>query len=550
MMIWGKSEMKKALTILAVVLLVILLAMGGYMMYVYTHIFVDDAVYAKNSEILDLRGEDISVEHYLTVREQLPDCQVYWDVPFQGYRISNDVTALKLTDLTAEDRAMLPYFADLQKIDASACDDYAQLEALREQMPKLELIYTVDLGGYAADPDIQELAIGYEEMQYDVLMENLVHLPKLKKLVLIKSQLTLEQIAAIHQTYPAVAVDYTVAILNQEYASDTDKLDLSAMTSEDMEAVCAALPMLPNLAEVELMKGDTSNLELQDVKKLNEICPETKFHYSFQYNGKKISTTDTEVRFSGSRIGDVTAENLRLMLDVMENCDKVVLEYWNYGSLTNEELGQIREEYRDRTKLVWRVFFGVGYCLTDVDVLRCTYDLTDGNSAALKYCEDVRFVDFGHDTALKTVDFMSGMKKLEVVILSGSMVEDLTPLGGLPNLRVVEVSNCGYLKDVSPLAKCPSLKMLNISFTAVSDMSMFKDLDLELMCAVRSKMTKADKDTFAANNPDCLATYEGNEYGTGWRYLDNEKKRPWYEEIALAFKYPNSPNMAGWYFNG
>ena len=542
--------MKKALTILAVVLMVILLAMGGYMLYVYTHIFVDDAVYAKNSEILDLRGEDISVEHYLTVREQLPDCEVYWDVPFQGYRISNDVTALKLTDLTAEDRAMLPYFVNLQKIDATACDDYTELEALREQMPKLEVIYTVDLGGYSADPDVAELAIGHEEMQYDVLMENLVHLPKLEKLVLIKSQLTLEQIAAIHQTYPAVAVDYTVGILDQEYASDTDKLDLSAMTSGDMDAVCAALPMLPKLAEVELMSGGTSNLELQDVRKLNETCPEAKFNYSFTLNGKQISTMDKEVRFSATSNGGLTAEDLRLMLDVMEECDKVVLEYWNYGSLTNEVLGQIREEYRDRTKLVWRVFFGVGYCLTDVDVLRCTYDLTDGNSAALKYCEDVRFVDFGHDTALKTVDFMSGMKKLEVVILSGSMVENLEPLAGLPNLRVVEVSNCGYLKDVSPLAKCPSLKMLNISFTAVEDVSALNDLDLELMCAVKSKMSREAKDAFVASNPNCLATYEGNEYGTGWRYLDNEKKRPWYEEIAAAFKYPNSPNMAGWYFNG
>ena len=68
--------MKKVLTILLVVLLVIALAVGGYMVYQYTHIFVDDAVYAKNSEVLDLRGEDISIEHYLSVREQLPDCHV------------------------------------------------------------------------------------------------------------------------------------------------------------------------------------------------------------------------------------------------------------------------------------------------------------------------------------------------------------------------------------------------------------------------------------------------------------------------------------------
>ena len=543
--------MKKALTITAAVLAVILLAVGGFVVYQCTHIFVEDAVYAKKAQELDLRGEDISVEHYLSIREQLPECQVFWDVPFQGYKVSNDVAGLKLTSLTAQDRAMIPYFINLEKIDATACSDYAELALLQEQLPKLDVMYKVDLGGIAVDPNAAELTVAHEEMQYDVLMENLVYVPHLKNLMLSRSQLTLEQIHAIHEEYPDVTVDYTVGILDQEYASDTEKLNLSAMTSADVENAAAVLPMLTKLTEVELMDGSgVSALELKDVKALHEACPEVLFHYTFTYDGKQISTTDKEVRFSGTRIGNMTAEDLRMMLDVMVDCDKFVLEYWNYGSLNNEVLAQIREEYRDRTKLVWRVFFGAGYSLTDVDVLRCTYDLTDGNSAALAYCEDVRFVDFGHDTALKTVEFMSTMKKLEVVILSGSMVEDLKPLGGLPNLRVVEVSNCGYLTDISPLAECPSLKMVNISFTGVEDVSCLDELDLELMCAVRSKMSKEAKDAFVANNPNCLATYEGNEYGTGWRYIDNETKRPWYEEIAAAFKYPNSPNMAGWYFNG
>lgn len=540
--------MKKVLTIVLVVLLVIALGAAGFMWYQYTHIFVDNTAYAKNSEVLDLRGSDISVEHYLSVREQLPDCLVYWDVPFQGYKISNDVAGLKLTSLSAQDRAMLPYFINLQKIDATACKDYAELTALREQLPKLEVVYTVDVGGYGVDPDAKEATIGHEEMQYDVLMENLAYLPKLEKLVLSKSRLTMEQIAAIHQEYPAVAVDYTVGILEQEYASDTEKLDLSAMTSADVEAVSAALPMLTKLTEVELMDSSgISALTLEDVKTLNVACPDTVFHYTFMYDGKTISTTDAEVRFSGTSIGNMNADDLRLMLDVMENCERFVLEYWNYGSLNNEMLAQIREEYRDRTKLVWRVFFGVGYCLTDVDVLRCTYDLSDTNSACLAYCEDVRFVDFGHDTALKTVEFMSGMQKLEVAILSGSMVQDLSPLAGLPNLRVLEASNCGYLTDISPLAECPALKMVNLSFTAVEDLTPLNELDLELMCAVGSKLPKEARDAFAASNLNCLATYEGNEYGVGWRYLDNEKKRPWYEEIVVAFKYPHAPNMAGWY---
>ena len=142
---------------------------------------------------------------------------------------------------------------------------------------------------------------------------------------------------------------------------------------------------------------------------------------------------------------------------------------------------------------------------------------------------------------------MSGMTSLDVAILSGSMIRDLEPLAGLPNLKILEVSNCGYLEDISPLAQCPSLKMLNISYTAVSDLSALDDMELELMCAVKSKMNQEEKDRFVEQHPECLATYTGNEYGTGWRYLEDGHKREWYEDIAVAFKYPHAPNMAGWY---
>jgi hypothetical protein len=67
------------------------------------------------------------------------------------------------------------------------------------------------------------------------------------------------------------------------------------------------------------------------------------------------------------------------------------------------------------------------------------------------------------------------------------------------------------------------------------------------MCAVKSKMNQEEKDRFVEQHPECLATYTGNEYGTGWRYLEDGHKREWYEDIAVAFKYPHAPNMAGWY---
>ena len=76
--------MKKVLIVIAVVLLLALGAMGGFLWYRNTHVFVEDAVYPKNAQELDLQGTGISIEHYEMLQAQLPQCRILWDVPFQG----------------------------------------------------------------------------------------------------------------------------------------------------------------------------------------------------------------------------------------------------------------------------------------------------------------------------------------------------------------------------------------------------------------------------------------------------------------------------------
>ena len=92
-----RSLAKKVLWILFAVVLVLALAVAGvtgYFWYQNNHIFVEDAVYPINAKTLDLRGQDISFEHYDAVHSQLPNCEIYWDVPFQVGKYPNDTTKL------------------------------------------------------------------------------------------------------------------------------------------------------------------------------------------------------------------------------------------------------------------------------------------------------------------------------------------------------------------------------------------------------------------------------------------------------------------------
>ena len=89
---------KKPLIILAAIVLVA--AVFG-IIYTNGHIFVNGKAYAKDASVLDLRGSGIGIEEYEEIRASLPDCEILWDIPFQGNYYHQDTTALSFTALSA-----------------------------------------------------------------------------------------------------------------------------------------------------------------------------------------------------------------------------------------------------------------------------------------------------------------------------------------------------------------------------------------------------------------------------------------------------------------
>ena len=548
--------MKKVLIWVLVVLLLAGGAAGGWFWYRNTHVFVEDAAYRMDSQLLDLRGQDISLDHYISLHAQLPECEVLWDVPFQGGKVSSDATALTITTLTEEDMTRLEYLPYLQKIDATGCREYLLLESLQDLRPECQVIYQVDLGGVDYAPDETALTLSPGDFDYETLTANLPHMRQLTHITLENTDMASETIAELRAAYPELTVDYTVELLGQTLTEDTAELDLSAMTSEDVAAVTEKLPLLPALAAVELMDAEgQSGLTLEDVKALQTAAPDAVFHYTFDFYGVTVSTTDEEVKLTNKRITDEGEAQVRLALDVMENCSRFVLDNCK---LSNEVLAQIREDYRDKTKVVWRIYFGKGTSLTDAEIIRTTYNLTGDNCHDLIYCEDVRYMDIGHNDSLTTVEFVAGMPNLEMIIVSGAPIKDLTPFQNCRKLRILELAFCGYVEDITPLAGCESLEMLNISYTKVTDLSALDNMNMVLLCArsgstTKAKISQEEQDRFAELHPDCWTKYLGTQpYGQGWRYDENDQPLEWYANIRSIFRYdqdPNIPNNVGWYLD-
>lgn len=540
--------MKKLIIALSI-LAVIAAGLFGYLLYQTSHVFIEDAVYSKRAQELDLRGSDISQMHYETLRAQVPDCTILWDVPLSGGTYASNSTQLKLRDFQMSDMSMMGYFTNLKTLEITDCNDYVLLGKLRALIPNTTLSYGVDLGSTKADSAGKTLELTPGSYDYDLLMENLQYATGLERVTFYQTELDSEKFNALQEAYGDIAFDYTVELLGQELTAQTKEVDLTKMTAADVDTVAAKLPLLAELETVKLADGTSENgLTLEQVAKLKKAAPQIKLQYSFELYGQSFTTDDTEMLFKNKRkqITDATLPELRNALDIMNNCTRVVLD--NTGA-TNATVAQLREDYRGKTEVVWRVYFANnGSSLTDVEVLRVVYDLVDDNCSSLKYLEKVRFMDIGHNEYLDACDFVAGMPELEVAIISGAPIKSLEPFANCKKLKFLEMSNCSYIPDLEPLRNCTELEMLNIGHTSISDLSPLDDLKLTHLCTKVNKVSEEERNRFIELHPDCWTTYLGdNDYSVGWRYDEDDNKLEWYAKLAEAFRYPKAPNHTGWY---
>ena len=441
--------------------------------------------------------------------------------------------------MTAGDLYTLEHYPNLKRVDLSGSTCYWAIWNFIENHPDLEVKFTVDLGGTSVDAHAETAALNPGSYRYDALAENLQYLPNLTSLSLPQVSLSSGEIRDLMEAYPEIAIDYTVEIFGNTVGSDTMELDLSNMAASQIDEACAKLPLLTQPLKVKL----SNSLTKAEVDKLQTAAPHIVFDYSFSLFGKTISTADEEVIYKKQDIGNEGETALREALTVMDHCKRFVLDNCGFD---DEVLAKVREDFRGGPKVVWRVFFGVGgrySTVTDDDVIRAVKNVTDDTCGPMKYLEDVKHMDLGHNDTLTDLSFVSYMPKLETLIASGCSVSDLSGFENCKNLLWLELAYCGKLKDISPLAGCEKLAYLNLSYTGVSDYMPLDALPLERFMCLSPKASTAEQNAFTSIHPkdECITVFYGtpNPYGYGWRYNDNGKTQFWYYKdiIREVFNY-------------
>lgn len=431
----------------------------------------------------------------------------------------------------------LDHYPNLRSVDLSGSTCYETILEYIAEHPQVDVTYTVSFGAGTISNKVTSATLLPEGLDYDLLLENLRYLPDLTSLSLPDIQLTPEQVETLAAAYPDLALDFSVDLFGNTVSSSTTYLDLSYMDSSQVDEACGKLGLLPNLEQVQL----SGSLSMTDVAKLQDSNPSAAFLYTFSLFGKTLSTTDENVEFVNHTIGNDGQDRIRQALDILDNCERFVLDNCQVDF---DILAQIREEYRGRTKVVWRVYFGKDYrynTLTDAETIRAVYNVTNDTVSGLQYCEGARFIDMGHNDYLTDLSFVGSMPELEVFIGSGCAVKSLDGFENCKKLTWLELANCLKLTDISALAGCESLTYLNLSSTRVTDLMPLDSLPLKRFVCLRPHVPAAEQKTFQEIHEDCLTVFYGysNPYGYGWRYDDNGKTfNEYYKNVVReAFNY-------------
>ena len=449
------------------------------------------------------------------------------------------VTEFSLAAKDASELAVLENYPSLTVADLRGSTCYDAILSYMESHPNVTVLYDVAIGSNQIAGDSTEIVLSSADYTLSDLTGNLPYLKNAVSLSLPGTSLSAGEIHSLQEAFPGIAIDYTLMLLNQEIAPDVTSLNLSALTPDQVADVCTVLSQLPSLQEVELMDAEgLSQLATTDVKLLMDAVPNALFHYSFDLFGQTISTQDERVEFLDTPIGNEGMDQIRAALDILPNCSYFLMD--DCG-VDNELMAALREDYPE-AHVVWRVYAKPFSMLTDETMLRLTFELNNTNIENLKYMNEVTYMDIGHNEELSDISFVQYMPKLECVILSGSIVEDISYLENCTELVWLEMCFCYRLSDISVLEDHPTLKYLNVSYSQVSDLTPLENVALERLNCMNTAVDSVQQAAFVELHPDCISVFKGEQpYGYGWRYNDHGYTFfDYYANMRIVFRYDDT----------
>ncbi|MBP3654832.1 MAG: hypothetical protein J6J04_05340 [Oscillospiraceae bacterium] len=417
---------------------------------------------------------------------------------------------------------------------------YSEIEAYMAEHPNKDITYSVTIEGGSepmvlSNTDAQALLTNLA--QTDSLISQAEYL---QNLTVISMEGLTPDAATVHAmtaAFPdAEIVCDQISFLGRNFSYDTTTIDLSDLTTEQVNEAIEGMQALPLLETVELCKGEAlSTVSLDDASALCTACPDLIYNYRIKLFGQELSTDMEKVEYFRASIKDEGLEQFRQLIPLMHDLTYLKLDWCG---TTDEAMAQLRDDFADRVKVVWRIFFHEYNCLTDTLKIWANWTVNDMNNSALKYCTDVKYLDLGH-TMITHCEWAQYMPDLEVVIMGDCNLASIEPLRSCKKITFLEIFS-SKVTDLSPLEDLTELKYLNISNLKIDDITPLYGLDN--MIKVNSLMNHIPEEQveeYKRLQPQVDGTFlsYGDPTMYGWRYDLNGHILPRYALLRQQFGY-------------
>lgn len=367
----------------------------------------------QNLKVLDLRGSGLTVAQYDWLREELPDCEIRWMIPFQGQYYHQTDSELILSAITPEEMEQLSYFESLTTVDATAMMDLEAVMALQNMYPQLEVEYQVVIGDQVLPKDAAALTV--ENADIAELTEKLQYLPAMADITFTGDVPENEAIYALMQAYPGITCHWDFTFFDIPVTSDTEELDLSGIKMESVEELEAGLKYFNNLQKVVMCDTGLSSEEIDALWKRH---PEIRFIWNVKIGRFWVRT------------------------------DATTLMPFQYGYNGTKGIRLYDRDCTEMKYLVDMVCMDFGHMgITDVSFLA--------------YMPNLEYLIIA-DTPVTDISAMANLKKLKYLEAFLCHILDVSPLLGCTSLEDVNLCN-NPIKDISILGQIESLNNIWIS---------------------------------------------------------------------------------------
>ena len=421
-----------------VLVLLVLLGIGGYCGYRYYHttylvldgetlrrditeldmreddlVDLEKVAELQNLKILDLRGTGLTSEQYDWLREELPDCEIRWMIPFQGQYYHQTDSELTISAITHEEMGQLAYFEELQAIDATAMTDLEMVMTLKAAYPEVAVIYQVAIAGQVLPMDAASLTV--ENGDVNELMAQLAYLPQVVDITFTGVTPDNGTIAELKAAYPNITCHWNFTFFGQDVTSDTTEIDLSGIKMGSVEELEAGLQYFNGLQKVVMC--DTG-LPSEEIDALWKRHPETRFVWNVKIGKFWIRTDATTLMpfqygyngTKGIRLYDKDCTEMKYLVDM------VCMDFGHMGIQDVSFLAYM-------PNLEYLIIADAP--VTDISAM--------ANLKKLKYLE--AFLCNIYD-----ISPLLGCTALEDINLSNNPIQDITVLGEIETLNNIWIS--------------------------------------------------------------------------------------------------------------